>query len=141
MIALAVAGCASLAASVNLSALHRKESPRPMEIAGHVIGVCSWSLHPKDVADLLAQVKRLELSHVQIGLAWLLALNDARREDEIQALRDNGVEFTAGMISFPGEDYSSISIIKQTGGFVPDQFWPQRRELSFRAAELAQKLG
>src|SRR5204862_3906134 len=53
----------------------------------------------------------------------------------------NGIAFTAGMISFPGEDYSSISIIKQTGGFVPDTFWPERRELSFRAAELAQQLG
>ena len=27
-----------------------------MNIAGHDIGVCSWSLRPKDTADLIAQL-------------------------------------------------------------------------------------
>jgi L-ribulose-5-phosphate 3-epimerase len=112
-----------------------------MEIVGHVIGVCSWSLHPKDANDLVAQLRRLGLSHAQLALGPLLAMDDERRETELRVLRDGGLQFTAGMIGFPGEDYSSIAIIKQTGGFVPDESWMQRRELSFRAAELAQGLG
>src|SRR6478609_5852880 len=85
-----------------------------MEIAGHVIGVCSWSLHPKDNSDLVAQLRRLGLSHVQMALGPLLAMDDATRERELRVLREAGVAFTAGMIGFPSEDYSSIAIIKQT---------------------------
>jgi L-ribulose-5-phosphate 3-epimerase len=112
-----------------------------MEIAGHVIGVCSWSLHPRNHTDLVAQLRRMGLSHVQIALGPLLAMDDATRDGELRVLRENDIAFTAGMISFPGEDYSSIAIIKQTGGFVPDAAWPERRELSFRAAALARELG
>ena len=32
-----------------------------MNIAGHDIGVCSWSLQPKDSQDLIASVKKLGL--------------------------------------------------------------------------------
>ena len=42
-----------------------------MNIAGHDIAVCSWSLQPRDTGDLIASIKRLGLSHVQLAL-WPL---------------------------------------------------------------------
>jgi sugar phosphate isomerase/epimerase len=45
------------------------------------------------------------------------------------------------MISFPGEDYSSIAIIRDTGGYVPDKDWPLRKQLTIQAAKLTKELG
>jgi sugar phosphate isomerase/epimerase len=112
-----------------------------MEIAGHIIGVCSWSLHPKDTSDLVAQLKELELGHVQLALAPLVAMDQSQRAEQLKILRDNNIQFTAGMMSYSGEDYSTIAIIKQTGGFVPDDLWPSRRDATLAMALLAKELG
>jgi L-ribulose-5-phosphate 3-epimerase len=112
-----------------------------MNIGGHTIGVCSWSLHPKDTADLVAQVKQAGLSHVQLGLAGLSVLDDKRKLHELDHLRAAGIAITGGMVGFQGEDYSSIANIRRTGGFVPDQDWAVRKSITQQAAALARKLG
>jgi L-ribulose-5-phosphate 3-epimerase len=93
------------------------------------------------MADLLKRVKQLGLAHVQLALEPLMAADEPTREVELQQLRESGLTLTAGMISFPGEDYSTIATIRKTGGFVPDDAWPQRREMSLKAGELCQQLG
>jgi sugar phosphate isomerase/epimerase len=105
-----------------------------MQIRGHDIGVCSWSIHPTDTADLIARVRELGLDHVQLALLPLLEKQDDAREQDLALLRDSGIKLTAGMISFPGEDYTTIAIIRGTGGYVPNDEWPKRKELSLRAA-------
>ena len=45
-----------------------------MNIAGHDIGVCSWSLRPGDMGELVAKVRELGLGHVQLALEPLLLL-------------------------------------------------------------------
>ena len=112
-----------------------------MNISGHDIGVCSWSLQPKDTAQLVAGVKELGLSHVQLALGPLLMLDDKRKHFELGQLRAAGIKLTAGMIAFPGEDYSSIDTIRRTGGYVPDDQWDLRRRLSEQAAVLGAELG
>ena len=112
-----------------------------MNIGGHDIGVCSWSLQPKDSAQLVAQVKELGLQHVQLALQPLLFLDDKRKHFELGQLRGAGLKLTAGMISFPGEDYSSIDAIRRTGGYVPDDQWALRKRLSEQAAQLGSELG
>jgi sugar phosphate isomerase/epimerase len=112
-----------------------------MQIRGHDIAVCSWSLHPKDTGDLVARVNELGLQHVQLALGPLLAMDDAARQSELAPLRSAGIRLTATMISFEAEDYSTIAIIRRTGGFVPDDRWPARRELTLRAAKLTAQLG
>ena len=112
-----------------------------MNIAGHDIGVCSWSLQPKDTAQLVAGVKELGLSHVQLALGPLLMLDDKRKHFKLGQLRSAGIKLTAGMIAFPGEDYSSIDAIRRTGGYVPDDQWELRRRLSEQAAVLGAELG
>jgi L-ribulose-5-phosphate 3-epimerase len=112
-----------------------------MQIDGHDIGVCSWSLHPRDMGDLAAQVKQAGLEHVQLGLGGLLQLDDKRKHQELGALRNAGIKLTAGMMGFPDEDYASIALIRQTGGFVADDKWPVRKALMKQAGNLAAELG
>jgi L-ribulose-5-phosphate 3-epimerase len=112
-----------------------------MQICGHDIGVCGWSLQPRDTADLIGKVKELGLEHFQLGLGSLLGKEASDRGPDIDLLRKSGLTITATSISFPGEDYSSVAMIRRTGGFVPEAPWPQRRELSIRAAQLTAELG
>jgi sugar phosphate isomerase/epimerase len=112
-----------------------------MELGGHIIGVCSWSLQPKSMSDLVAKLKQAGLSHIQLALSPLLKMEDAQRDAEIAVLKSAGVQLLSGMVGFTGEDYSKISVIKQTGGYVPDAQWLDRRDLTERAARLCKELG
>jgi sugar phosphate isomerase/epimerase len=112
-----------------------------MNIGGHDIGVCSWSLQPRDTGHLVELVKQLGLGHVQLALGPLLMLDDKRKHLELGHLRNAGLKLTAGMIAFPGEDYGSIDAIRRTGGYVPDDQWDLRKRMSAQAATLGAELG
>ncbi len=112
-----------------------------MQLHGHDIAVCSWSLRPQGMADLVGKVKELGLQHVQLALPDLLFLDDKQKHQELGHLRGSGIKFTGGMLGFKGEDYSSIDAIRRTGGFVPDAEWPLRQRLAAQAAKLAAELG
>jgi L-ribulose-5-phosphate 3-epimerase len=112
-----------------------------MQIRGHDIGICSWSLQPSGIRELLHRLTPFEINHVHLALAPLLDLDGVTRDAELNLLRNSGVKITAGMIRFPGEDYSSLISIRKTGGLVPDALWSQRKELALRAGQLAGALG
>jgi L-ribulose-5-phosphate 3-epimerase len=111
-----------------------------MNINGHDIGVCSWSLQPQGMEDLVSKLKSLGLEHIQLGLLELVMLDDKRKHLELGHLRHSNLKITATMMSFPSEDYSSIAIIRDTGGFVPDKDWPLRKQLTIQAAKLTKEL-
>ena len=112
-----------------------------MDIHGHRIAVCSWSLQPKGMQDLVEKLKRLGIPDIQLAMLELVELDDKRKHLELGYLRSAGIGFTAAMIAFPGEDYSTIESIRKTGGYVPDDQWTLRRRLSREAARLCQELG
>lgn len=112
-----------------------------MKLADHVIAVCSWSLQPKGAQDLVEKLRQLGLQHVQLMLLDLIQLDEKRKHQELGHLRAAGIQFTGGMLSFPGEDYSTIDAIRKSGGFVPDDSWPLRKRIAQQAARLAQELG
>ena len=112
-----------------------------MNIAGHDIGVCSWSLRPTDVGDLVEKVRGLGLGHVQLAMEPLLFLDDKRKHQQLGLLRASGLVITSTMISFPGEDYSSIAKIRETGGLVPEGHWGVRKKLTEQAVRLSAELG
>lgn len=112
-----------------------------MNITGHDIGVCSWSLRPKGMEDLVDQVRRLGLEHMQLSLLELVQADEAKRAAELAVLKKSGVKLTAGMMHFADEDYTTIAIIRNTGGFLPSESWPARKELMLAAARLAAELG
>ena len=112
-----------------------------MNIAGHDIGVCSWSLQPRSTQELIANVKRLGLQHVQLALGGLAQMDDKQKHQELGVLRNSGLTFTAGMIGFPDEDYSTIATIRKTGGFVSAEEFPMRRAMTRSAGQAARELG
>jgi sugar phosphate isomerase/epimerase len=91
--------------------------------------------------ELVAKVKELGLSHVQLALTGLVMLDDKRKHQELGHLREAGIGLTGGMLNFAGEDYSSIDSIRRTGGYVPDDTWPVRQKISEQGAKLARELG
>jgi sugar phosphate isomerase/epimerase len=111
-----------------------------MNLHGHDIGVCSWSLQPQGAAHLVEMVKQVGLEHVQLALWPIVELDDKRKYLELGHLKKSGLTFTAAAMAFPGEDYSSIDAIRRTGGYVPDEQWPVRKKLSVMAAQLAAEL-
>jgi L-ribulose-5-phosphate 3-epimerase len=112
-----------------------------MNIAGHDIGVCSWSLAPRDIPDLIARVRELGLQHVQLAMGPLVNLDDKRKHFELGLLRNSGLIIVAGMIGFPGEDYSTIAAIRRTGGYMPDDQWDLRKRITEQAANLTREIG
>lgn len=111
-----------------------------MNLHGHDIGVCSWSLQPRDSAHFVEMAKQLGLQHAQLALWPIVALDDKRTFAELGHLKKSGLTFTAAAMGYPGEDYSSIDAIRRTGGFAPDDQWDVRRRLSAQAAQLAAEL-
>ena len=85
--------CRVLAKVVNSSSFTSEELP--MQLQGHDIAVCSWSLHPKGMADLVAKVKELGLKHVQLALVDLVMLDDKRKHQELGHLRAAGIGYRA----------------------------------------------
>lgn len=112
-----------------------------MKLACHDIGVCSWSLQPRDIAHLVEMTKALGLSHIQIALWPIVELDDKRKFQELGHLKQSGLTLTAAAMAFPGEDYSTIDMIRRTGGYAPEETWPLRKRLSAHAAQLAAELG
>jgi len=111
-----------------------------MKIGEYDIGVCSWSLKQTDMASLFAVIQdQLKLSHCQLALGEICNRGEEGIE-EIKRLAE-GVTLTAGMVGFEGENYATIEKIKQTGGYVPDELWESRKQLTLKAADFAVELG
>ncbi len=85
--------------------------------------MCSWSLQPSDPANLVAQLREIGLTRVQLDL-------DPLREATAvwaslpEVLADAGITAVSGMFRTAGEDYSTLETIRRTGGLLPDETWP-----------------
>jgi len=88
------------------------------------LAVCSWSLQPKNVDEVIAGMREIGLSRVQLALEPLVGPSEGWR-DTIPRLREAGISIASGMMSCVGEDYTSIESIHRTGGVVPDVTWPE----------------
>lgn len=112
-----------------------------MQIDGHDIGVCSWSLKPKSLAELCDKVKKLGLAHVQLALAEVANAPEEERPARIAAVKSSGLILTATMIHFAGEDYSTIQSIHRSGGYLADSSYVPRRDQTIIAARISKELG
>src|SRR5262245_11945134 len=112
-----------------------------MQVRGRDIGVCSWSLQPRDIGELVSNVRELGLEHLQLGLHEWVKRENGHLHGEMQQLKDSGLTVTSTTVGFPGEDYSSIAVLARTAGFVPDEHWPSRRALAIRASALTAEMG
>jgi len=112
-----------------------------MKLQGHDIGVCSWSLRPSGLDELFFRVGELKLDHLQLALADLVSADEDHRLRMVRQVQRSGRVVTATMISFPGEDYTTIASIRRTGGYAPNDAWPQRKANTVEAARITRELG
>jgi L-ribulose-5-phosphate 3-epimerase len=112
-----------------------------MAIEPLAIGVCSWSLQVKSVAELKKLMDQLGTDVVQIACgdphhaAW----------DEGDAMpaaaRQSGLRLTGAMLGFPGEDYTTPQTIEKTGGFGNPATRAERLERFKWGLEITRQLG
>lgn len=104
------------------------------------LGVCSWSMLPKNAADMARIMQELGLKKLQLGL--VPHRDDAGIVDGVpEALGTVGARVVSGMFGTVGEDYSTLETIKVTGGIVPDEHWEQNQQIARGAAERAHRFG
>ncbi|MCW5754595.1 MAG: Gfo/Idh/MocA family oxidoreductase [Phycisphaeraceae bacterium] len=104
------------------------------------LGVCSWSLQPTTAQELIDKIRVCGLSHAQIALGPICS-GRWPENDTIESLRNAGIGLLSGMMAFEGEDYSSLTSIKRTGGVRPDQHWERNLQSAEAHAALAERLG
>lgn len=116
------------------------ESGRGGGPAPRRVGVCTWSLRPGTVAELVERVRATGLATVQLGLEPLVA----GRMDPMatgRALAAAGIGIASGALAFPSEDYSTLESIRVTGGVAPDDAWPAIAAAGEAGAGIAATLG
>jgi L-ribulose-5-phosphate 3-epimerase len=96
--------------------------PQPSPTPGQVLpplslGVCSWSLQVRSIAELRRLLDRLGVNVVQIACGDPHHASWDEGDSLPQTARTSGIIMTGAMLGFPGEDYTSPQTIKETGGF------------------------
>src|SRR5713226_3518480 len=112
-----------------------------MSVEPLAIGVCSWSLQVKSVAELQQLLHRLGIDVVQIacGDPHHAAWEEGDRLPEVA--RTAGFRMTGAMLGFPGEDYTTPQTIQKTGGFGNPTTRAERLERFRWALERTRALG
>ena len=103
------------------------------------LAVCSWSLRPESPAELASHLNtigirrtQLAIDPIRLGGEWV---------DGFSKLKDLGITVVSGMFGAVGEDYSTLDSIRQTGGIVPDETWPQTFDNFRRMAPMVSQAG
>jgi L-ribulose-5-phosphate 3-epimerase len=104
------------------------------------LGVCSWSLQPTGISDLLNKLQATGIKGIQLALDPLRD-KPADWEKLPQLFQQNGIKILSGMFGCVGEDYSSLETIRLTGGIAPDSTWEKNRANIQATSTLAQSLG
>jgi sugar phosphate isomerase/epimerase len=107
------------------------------------LAVCSWSLQPSDLHELVRKLEAAGAQRVQLALDPLRE-TPTRWENAAHILPASGITIASGMFGCVGEDYSTLETIRATGGIAPDATWEQNlkniRATVALAAELDLKL-
>lgn len=103
-------------------------------------GVCTWSLGAPDLPSAV------EIAHRKLGVSLVqLGFFVPQHFDQLEAvealLPNAGLQISATCLGHPGEDYTTIASIARTGGYRPDEHWPQRWEATLRARDATARLG
>jgi sugar phosphate isomerase/epimerase len=100
-----------------------------------LIGLCSWSLHPKSPLELLSACQECRIDYIQLALLPLVS--DASWKNCADSLEDAGIGVLSGMLEAAGEDYTTLETIANTGGLRRDEMWHSTIENTKRVADIA----
>jgi len=102
--------------------------------------VCSWSLQPTSVDDLINKMQACGVARVQLALDPLVqgAWDPAQTWTSLERA---GIEIVSGMMGTKGEDYSTLESIKRTGGIRPSETWAENLGAVAATARVAHRFG
>ncbi len=103
------------------------------------IGVCTWSLRPASVQDLVAEVQGTGVTCIQLALDPIRTGNWSLAQTR-DVLDGAGMSIISGMMAMEGEDYSTLETIRRTGGVAPDATWPPNLHAAEKNAQIAAEL-
>ncbi len=112
-----------------------------MAIEPLAIGVCSWSLQVKSVAELKMFLDRLGIDVVQIACGDPHHASWDEGDAMPAAAKAAGFRMSGAMLGFPGEDYTTPATIEKTGGFGDPATRPERLERFKWALNRTKELG
>lgn len=92
-------------------------SPSAAALSPWTLGVCSWSLQVKSIAELRSLLDQLGTNVVQIACGDPHHASWDEGDDMPRAALASGIVMTGAMLGFPGEDYTTPQTIQETGGF------------------------
>jgi L-ribulose-5-phosphate 3-epimerase len=92
------------------------------------LGVCSWSLQVRSIAELKQLLGALGINVAQIACGDPHHAHWQEGDALPEVARSSGITFTGAMLGFPGEDYTTPRTIKATGGFGTPADRPARLE-------------
>jgi sugar phosphate isomerase/epimerase len=104
------------------------------------LAVCSWSLQPSDLEDLIQKLQATSIARIQLALDPLREA-PAKWQRVLELFEANGIAIVSGMFGCVDEDYSTLESIRLTGGIAPDAPWEQNWKNMQASAALAQHLG
>ena len=114
-------------------------APRVPPVAER-LAVCSWSLQPADLPDLINKLSGTGIRRVQLALDPLRE-SPALWNQLAPSLQAAGISLVSGMFGCIGEDYSTLESIRLTGGIAPDATWRQNLKNIHATVKLAAELG
>ena len=105
------------------------------------LGVCSWSLQVRSIAELKGLLDQLGINVVQIACGDPHHASWEEGDAMPAAALASGIVMTGAMLGFPGEDYTTPQTIKETGGFGNPATRAERLERLGWALERTMALG
>ncbi|HUU83753.1 MAG TPA: sugar phosphate isomerase/epimerase family protein [Phycisphaerae bacterium] len=106
------------------------------------VGVCSWSINrSRPIESIRVAADRFGVRVVHLGFFDEQTLAGTSAQAVRKAAGDAGVEISSTFAAFPGETYKSIATVAATGGYLPDEHFDARLDMTRRVADLAAELG
>ena len=100
------------------------------------VGVCSWSIdRTKPIESIRAAANDLGVRVVHLGFFDEQTLAATSVDEVRRVADDSGVEISATFAAFPGEVYRSIASVADSGGYLPDEQFEARLDMTRRVAE------
>ena len=100
--------------------------PTPSALPPLALGVCSWSLQVRSIAELSGFLDHLGVNVAQIACGDPHHASWDEGDAMPEAALASGIVLTGAMLGFPGEDYTTPQTIKATGGFGDPADRPER---------------
>ncbi len=106
------------------------------------IGICSWAIDRHDPQRAIELANdQFGFSRIQLGFFSLDTINKMKASALAAAAEDHQVTIVSTFAAFEREDYSSIETIAQTGGYMLDEEFEQRKDVTCRVADMSAELG